>query len=203
MYHFVKINKTWYLKPETLQDVIDHFNKICGREFKEGFEDFRNNVRVLKDSNGNPYKKKKNHSSSVWRHAVELCEMQLKGLSWLNGASNLEKRTYEDRANRFLDGKPVFFTDGLPYYPPKEWPEYEEEVWKEELEYPYEYQYEDCRFLQWPGGRHWYVKIGNIDIGDKWGNYKFYDKSYAQKVAKEWCHCGGNWEEYEKALEGK
>lgn len=46
MYHFVKFNKTWYLKPETLQDVIDHFNKICGREFKEGFEDFRDNVRV-------------------------------------------------------------------------------------------------------------------------------------------------------------
>ena len=149
MYHFVKINKTWYLKPETLQDVIDHFNKICGREFKEGFEDFRNNVRVLKDSNGNPYLYSKNHSSSVWRHAVELCEMQLKGLSWLSGASNLEKRTYEDRVNRFLEGKPVFFTDGLPYYPPKEWPEYEEEVWKEELEYPYEYQYEDCRFLQY------------------------------------------------------
>lgn len=46
MYHFVKFNKTWYLKPETLQDVIDYFNKICGREFKEGFEDFRDNVRV-------------------------------------------------------------------------------------------------------------------------------------------------------------
>ena len=38
MYHFVKFNKTWYLKPESVQDIIDHFNKICGREFKEGFE---------------------------------------------------------------------------------------------------------------------------------------------------------------------
>ena len=44
MYHFVKFNKTWYLKPETLQDVIDHFIKICGREFKQGFDDFKDNV---------------------------------------------------------------------------------------------------------------------------------------------------------------
>ena len=68
MYHFVKINKTWYLKPEILQDVIDHFNKICGREFKEGFEDFRNNVRVLKDSNGNPYLYSKNHYKIILFH---------------------------------------------------------------------------------------------------------------------------------------
>ena len=26
MYHFVKFNKTWYLKPESVQDIIDHFN---------------------------------------------------------------------------------------------------------------------------------------------------------------------------------
>ena len=43
MYHFVKFNDTWYLKPEKLEDVIDHFKKFCGREFKEGFGDFRNN----------------------------------------------------------------------------------------------------------------------------------------------------------------
>jgi hypothetical protein len=53
MYHFVKFNSTWYLKPECLQDVIDHFNKLCGREFKHGFEDFRDNVRVYRDKDGN------------------------------------------------------------------------------------------------------------------------------------------------------
>lgn len=85
MYHFVKFNNTWYLKPESVQDIIDHFNKICGREFKEGFEDYMNNVVVKKDYNGEPYLYSRNHSSSVWRNAVELCEMKLKGLNWLNG----------------------------------------------------------------------------------------------------------------------
>ena len=192
MYHFVKFNNTWYLKPEKLEDVIEHFKKFCGREFKEGFEDFRNNVSIKKDYNGEKYLYSKNHSSSLWRYAVEMT-MQFGGESWLNAANSLEEQTYKNRIERFLEGKPIFLTDGLPYFPPKEWPEYDEEVWKDELEFPYEYNYEDCRFIQWPNGRHWYVKIGNIDIGDKYGNYKFSDKSYAQKVAKAWCKCGGDW----------
>lgn len=197
MYHFVKFNNTWYLKPEKLEDVIEHFKKFCGREFKEGFEDFRNNVSIKKDYNGEKYLYSKNHSSSLWRYAVEMT-MQFGGESWLNAANSLEEQTYKNRIERFLEGKPIFLTDGLSYYPPKEWPEYDEEVWKDELEFPYEYNYEDCRFLQWPNGRHWYVKIGNIDIGDKYGNYKFSDKSYAQKVAKAWCKCGGDWSRYEE-----
>ena len=193
MYHFVKFNKTWYLKPESVQDVIDHFKKICGREFKEGFEDYKDNVVVKKDSDGNPYLYSMNHSSSVWRNAVELCEMKLKGLNWLNGSTSLEDRTFKDRIEMFNKGRAIYFRDGLPYYCANEHPTYEEEVWKETLEYPYEYQYDDCRFIQWPDGRHWYAKCGNIDIVDKYGRQKWRDKSYAQEIAKKWCMCGGNW----------
>ena len=197
MYHFVKFNNTWYLKPENVQDIIDHFEKICGREFKEGFEDYKNNVIVKKDHNGEPYLYSINHSSSVWRNAVELCEMKLKGLNWLDGATSLEKRTFEDRINMFNKVKAIYFMDSLPYYCANVHPTYEDEVWKKTFEYPYEYQYDDCRFIQWPEGRHWYAKCGNIDIVDKYGNQKWSDKSYAQKIAKEWCKCGGNWDEYE------
>lgn len=193
MYHFVKFNKTWYLKPECLQDVIDHFNKICGREIKEGFEDFRDNTRIRKSSvDGKPYLDSMNHSSSHWRNAVEL-EMRMKDQSWVEAACSLEDRTYKDRIERFLSGKPIYLLNSLAYSPFKEHPKYDEEKWIEELIYPFEYNYDEVRFIQWPEGRHWYVKIGNIDIGDKWGNYKFSDKSYAQEVAKKWCECGGNW----------
>jgi len=192
MYHFVKFNNTWYLKPETLEDVIEHFKKFCGREFEEGFNDFKNNVRIKTDYDGNRYLQSFNHSSSHWRNAVELT-MRIKDQSWLEAACSLEDKTYKDRIKKFLEGKPIFFTDGLPYAPLIDWPEYDDEVWKEELEFPYEYQYENCRFIQWPGGRHWYVKIGSIDIGDEWGHYKFSDLSYAQEVAKKWCKCSGDW----------
>ena len=149
MYHFVKFNNTWYLKPESVQDIIDHFNKICGREFQEGFEDYINNVVVKKDHNGEPYLYSRNHSSSVWRNTVELCEMKLKGRNWLEGATSLEKKTFEDRIKMFNKGKAIYLRDGLPYYCCNVHPTYDKEVWKETLEYPYEYQYDDCRFIQY------------------------------------------------------
>ena len=195
MYHFVKINKIWYLKPECLQDVIDHFKKICGREFKEGFEDYNNNVIVRTDYNGEKYLYSKNHSSSHWRNAIDM-EMRIKEESWIKSAVTLEERTYKDRIDRFNSGKPIYLSDGLAYYPPIEEPTYDEEVWKETLEYPYEYQYDDVRFIKWPGGCHWYAKCGNIDIVDKYGTQKWIDKSYAQEVAKKWCKCGGDWSSF-------
>ena len=88
--------------------------------------------------------------------------------------------------------------NSLAYSPFKEHPKYDEEKWVDELIFPFEYNYDEVRFIQWPEGRHWYVKIGNIDIGDKCGNYKFYDKSYAQKVAKKWCECSGDWNKIEE-----
>lgn len=195
MYHFVKFNNTWYLKPEKLEDVIEHFKKFCGREFEQGFNDFKDNVSIKKDYNGEKYFYSKNHSSSVWRNVVELT-MQLTGDNWLETACSLEERTYKDRIKKFTEGKPIFFTDGLPYAPLKDWPEYDEEVWKEELEFPYEYNFEDVRFIQWPGGTHWYAKLGNIDIISEYGYQKWNDKYYAMEVAKKWCKCGGDWSRY-------
>ena len=62
-----------------------------------------------------------------------------------------------------------------------------DEVWKDELIYPFEYNYDEVRFIQWPDGKHWYAKIGKIDICDQWGNYKWSDKYYAMEIAKKWC----------------
>ena len=198
MYHFVKFNKTWYLKPESVQDIIDHFKKICGREFKEGFEDFRDNTKVIKSSiDGKPTLYSMNHTSSVWRMAVQHCAMEIKGIGWLEAASELEKKTFTDRIEMFNKGRAIYLRDGLPYYCAIEHPKYDEEKWSETLEYPYEFQYEDVRFIQWPDGRHWYAKCGSIDIVDRYGHQKWNDKSYAQKIAKEWCMCGGDWSKLE------
>jgi len=193
-YHFVKFQGTWYLKPETVQDIIDHFKKICGREFKDGIEDYFDNVVVLPNHpiSGKPYLWSKNHSSSVWRNAVEL-EIHTKGNTFLQSAVALENRTLQDRLRFYLEGRFIYLRDGLPYYIGTEIPEYDDEVWSEELTYPYELNYDDVRFLQWPNGIHWYAKIGNIDIVDRHGNQKWRDKSWAIEIAKRFCKCGGDW----------
>ena len=199
MYHFVKFNHTWYLKPESVQDIVDHFNKICGREFKEGFEDFKDNTVLKKDPiTGGPMLYSLNHTSSVWRMAVQHCAMDIKGIGWLEAATELEQKTFSDRVEMFNKGRAIYLRDGLPYYCSLEHPNYDEEKWSEILEYPYgEFKYDDVRFIQWPDGRHWYAKCGKIDIVDKYGRQKWSDKSYAQKVAKEWCMCGGDWSKLE------
>lgn len=195
MYHFVKFNDTWYLKPESVQDITDHFKKICGREMKQGFNDFADNVQFVKNNKGDNEIRSKNHSTSVWRNAVEMT-MNIHGGNWMNTANNLENRTYQHRIEMFLKGYELYLTDGMPYYVPVEPPVYEEEKWSEELVYPYKLDYNQVRYIQWPNGRHWYAKIGSIDIVDKWGYQKWNDKYYAMEVAKKFCMCGGNWDLY-------
>lgn len=197
MYHFVKFNSTWYLKVESVKDISDHFKKVCGREIEQGWNDFKDNTRIKKDENGNNELISRNHSTSVWRNVVELT-MQIKGDSWMNSANELEQRTYKDRINHFLKGDFVYLTDGLQYFVAKEEPKYDEDKWSDELKYPYKFDFEEVRFIQWPNGIHWYAKIGNIDIVDKYGNQKWRDKYYAMEIAKKFCKCGGNWKMYQE-----
>lgn len=195
MYHFCKFNNTWYLKPESVQDITDHFKKICGREMQQGFNDFVDNVRFIKNDKGENEILSKNHSSSLWRCAVEF-SMECHGGSWMEHSQSLEDRTYQHRIKMFLDGHDIYLADGLTINVPIETPEYEEEKWSDELVYPYKFDYDDVRFIKWPDGRHWYAKIGSIDIVDKHGNQKWNDKYYAMNVAKAFCQCGGDWSLY-------
>ena len=56
-----------------------------------------------------------------------------------------------------------------------------------------DFNYDDVRFIRWNDGKHWYAKIGDIDICDQYGNYKSTNKYYMMRVAKQWCECGGDW----------
>lgn len=48
-YHFVKIANIWYLKPETKQDIVDHYNIILKREYEEGFKDRKSSTHLYKN----------------------------------------------------------------------------------------------------------------------------------------------------------
>ena len=37
-----------------------------------------------------------------------------------------------------------------------------------------------------------------FNIVDRYGNQKWSDKSYAQKIAKAWCRCGGDWTKHKE-----
>ena len=192
MYHFVKINNTWYLKVESEKDIKDHFNKIMRREFEDGFNDYKDNIKVIKDRDGKPKVWSATHATTQWRIGVELL-MSIKGMSWLEASNELEQKTYNDRIKLFEKGRHIYLANGLSYMSFPNEQEIDEEKWLEELIYPYELNYENVRILQWPGGKHWYAKIDNIDICDKYDNYKWSSKYWAQKIAKQYCECNGDW----------
>ena len=89
MYHFVKYNNIWYLKPETKQDIMDHYNIILKREFEEGFKDRKASSHIWKDYDG-PGKDYiyVEHPTTAWAKAVEQY-MSAWNLSWVMAAHKL------------------------------------------------------------------------------------------------------------------
>jgi len=48
-----------------------------------------------------------------------------------------------------------------------------------------EYTEKDIKVSQWAGGKHWYAKIGTVDVQDKNGNVKWSSYESAFQVAKQ------------------
>ena len=193
MYKFVKIapnfgerkgKGTWYFVPSSVDQVIEHFNKIFGQEIKAGVHD-----KVA------GYK----HASTAWREAVDMLTMfNLNGLEhnhWVMNATLLENEVLNNRINDFKKGREVYLADGVVQFSPN-WDMYYkiDECESEELIYPKEahFHLEEVRYLKWdvPGvtkGRHWYAKIGNMDVKDKDGNMKWDTKEEAEAAAEWFC----------------
>lgn len=190
MYHFVKIDGVWYLKAENKRDIIDHFNVIMKREFKEGFYDRLDNITICKGVDGK--KMFVGHPTAPWSKAIE-CYMQIWQCSWIEAANKLEEETLQNRLKMFENGKLIYLKDGLTYttfYNIE--PEIEDECYKVEMEFPKKdvYTIDDVRYIQWKDGSHWYAKVGNIDVVDVFGNQKWDTKDEAIKWAKMFINCG-------------
>lgn len=179
MYHFVKIANIWYLKVESKQDIIDHYNIILKREYEEGFKDRTSSTHLCK--NGDIYIE---HPTTPWAKAIETY-MQVWNMSWINTAHKLETETINGKLQLFDRGCTIYLNNGLTYFSPKDNVEYNDECWKDVLEYPEPefYTYKDIRYIQWKDGSHWYAKIGKYDVVDENGNQKWNTRNEAINAA--------------------
>ncbi len=192
MYHFVKLeNNTWYLKPETVQDITDHFNKVMRREFVDGFEDRMEGTYVIKDfKDSSKPAIMMNHPSSQWRIAVEM-EMHIKNMSWVSAASSLEDKTYQDRIQFFKKGKTLYLSNGLTYMIPNERNPMSilEEVWKDELVYPLntnQFDYDKVEYREKDG--KWEAWVDSVQVRSPYGRTSWSIKAYAKEVARKFCN---------------
>lgn len=183
MYHFVKYNNIWYLKPETRQDIIDHYNIILKQEFEEGFKDRKSSTHLCK--NGDVYVE---HPTTPWAKAVEIY-MKVWNMSWVMTANKLETELINTRLNMFDNERPLYLSNGLTSFVHNEFIngtiKYQDECWKDTLEYPEpeHYTYKDIRYIQWKDGSHWYAKIGKYDVVDENGNQKWNTRNEAINAA--------------------
>ena len=199
-YKFVRFkNKTgdehsdWWFIAETQQDVIEHTEKFFKSAMQQGLDtNLTKSIQSIKhpwfnDADPNHF----SHPETIAENAIqietrlkykELCPMTM----W-QGANSLFDSVFEfrmkDVKKRKLylgpEVKEFAYTDDNPFY------DICEIIEKDTLEYPAAVCILDnVKYLQWPGGEHWYAKIGNDDITDYKGNQKWNTKREAEEAAK-------------------
>lgn len=220
MYKFVKIQRKgsndghWYFKPESEEQVVEHFNKIFGSEIRDGVHDHFEHSHLIPDKSepdGNWMYTE--HPITPWAKAVDACQ-KVWCCSWLEAAVRLENETLNNRVNNFRKGHEMYFDNGVIETMMVNGDEIVDEVVKDSLEFPIEEQYriEDVRYMQWGkmdylalglpescknyGGNHWYAKIGKLDIKDKDGNMKWNTKAEAESAAKWFIENKVSWKRY-------
>lgn len=101
---------------------------------------------------------------------------KLKQQTVLETSITLEEKTMQDRIEMLEKYGKIYLNRNGTYKPPDNNDEIVEEVEKEELIYPEDevfYTQNDIRIINWDGGKHFYAKVGDLDVVDKNGNQKW------------------------------
>lgn len=186
MYTFVRIkNKrdksygSWYLKPESIEQVDEHWHKICASYMLKGISDF-NQYASVKD--GKLHRKGK-HLTNWFAIGVEQL-MNLLGGSYAEQSTILEEQAYKARVDMF--GKyDMYLSNGMPVFIMNPGCKIAETKESDELVYPEQTEWliSDVRYMKCPNGQHWYAKINTYDVRDKDGNVKWDTKEEAENAA--------------------
>lgn len=165
MYRFVKIKYhdidygQWYLYCDSLTIMEEHMRKYVKLDMITG----------IKDKIKYPYR----HASSEWRSCVEMLQ-EIHEKSFIEASLQLENTMWQNKINSLLKDNILLLTSGCAYMELIDDFDIVESVWLNEMKFP-QYNKSDIRVLQWPGGNHYYAKIGNVDVvyngKQKWNTY--------------------------------
>lgn len=189
-YHFVKVREcrspesegTWYFKPETKDDVIEHWDKYVAGQISDGVAEY---VEHLKAKAEGRYI---GHFTTCWGSLLEQIGLCTNSPHIIVRAMKEETELYYNRMKDISKGREIYLSEGLTVFMlTSGYTEIVEDYYSDVLAFPHEkYTLENVRFIMWDGGKHWYAKIGNVDIVDKNGNQKWNTKSEAEEAAKEY-----------------
>ena len=188
-----KIYPTWWFVAKTADDVREHYEKVFLPVMQRGWDSFcEKQIECI------------HAGRRVCDHANNEAEIAIQSIAMAKGIGDDEfdmpiLPTYEvanDLISQALDGRikmverePVYLEDGMRQFAHTEGSDpffkVAERVYCDELVYPHAKvpTMDDVRFIQWPDGKHWYAKIGNVDVVDTWGTQKWDTLGEAKKAA--------------------
>jgi len=200
MYKFVRIHKKsdqsdygcWFLEPSSIEQINEHFDKVCGFEIRKGVDE----ICKKADVNDDGVLKWSGHIITPFAYSV-FADMDANAatnavnLNFLQSCINVENAAYQTRVKSFLDGQTIYLAESMTVFMLDErFFEIVETIEKYLLVYPHKEKYTlgDVRYMQWNmfgnKGTHWYAKVGKRDIVDKEGRMKWDTKSEAECAAK-------------------
>lgn len=185
-----RVGSKWWLEATDRKTVIEHSEKYLKPKMQDGFN---KSAKAAMDSvlkHGTPSMRP--HPLDVVSSAIEKVssiKYEDSPLAFFYTANDMLFDAVNARLTHVANGIPAYlengpcqfgYCDGNKYY------EIAERVQCEELKYPDEVglTIDDVRYIQWPGGCHWYAKVGSADIVDAAGNQKWNEKSEAEEAAK-------------------
>lgn len=178
MYKFVKVKNVqinepyekWYLYCDSCECLVEHFKKYIKPEISKGFDDGLNHAKT-----GAHYK-------TSWASLVDLMS-SVNNKSFLEQSLGLENKMFESRMKMIQTDGACLLTDGLTVMPITVF-EVIDECNMSEMIWP-TYSESDIKVICWPGGTHFYAKIGNMDVVDSDSNQKWNSWDVAYEKAKE------------------
>jgi len=185
-YHFVKVERIesngdskpiWYFFPNSVDQIKEHWVKYPGSVIREGSRNMSDKIfHGIEESNPtNEFERAVRSVNAVTRKTI------------INDMVEIENMAYNNRINDFINGRDIYLTHGLSVVTiDSRFYHITENVYKDTLTFPDEERpsIDKVRYIQWDGGKHWYAKIGKLDVVDKDNNQKWDTKEEAETAAK-------------------
>ena len=89
--------------------------------------------------------------------------MDIKGTSFIKESTTLENKVYQGKVNTLLKGYILLLRENGSYMVINDSIKIINTFYNDELIYP-NYTLDDIKIKRWDGGKHYYAKIGNMEV---------------------------------------
>lgn len=171
-------NGTWYLLGDSTETIKEHFNVYGKDYFKQGVKAYFDYLL------GGKLK----HYDHTWPQLVEIESQRPEniGLPWFIVATKLENKMLQQRLDPNFSSCNPYLGKNMTILMNNPTIEIVETKVSEKMIYPDDEKLSlsDVRYIQWYHGKHWYAKIGKLDVVDQYGNQKWDTKEEAMQASQ-------------------